>query len=184
MESLDLFWFQWINQLNIPEWVQTILIYSRSPSTWIPLYILLIFWLFFKIKKKAILILLTVGFSVGFSDFTNSKLLKQAFDRDRPCHVLEVEQIKLRVTCGSGRSMPSTHAANHMNLAIMVMLFFRKFQLPGSWILIPWALMIGLAQVYVGVHYPTDIIVGFIWGGVIGYSFYRLYCSLFAPSNT
>jgi membrane-associated phospholipid phosphatase len=116
---------------------------------------------------------------LGFTDFTNSKLLKTAFNRPRPCQTMDPDTIHLRIACGSGKSFPSSHAANHMAFAMFFYLIFRSESRSG-WVyfLFPWAALIGFSQVFVGVHYPFDILAGFLYGGAYGFCFL---CTVSSP---
>lgn len=179
MQSIDTQWFLWINQLDVPATVDTILLYWRNASTWLPLYVLLILGITIRFKRKGVLIVLFAIATAGVSDLTTSRLLKPAFERPRPCHTLsEDDGLMLKVKCGRGHSMPSAHAANHFSLALFLLLSLgqRLRVLTGGLIL--WAIIVGFAQIYVGVHYPFDILAGFIWGSMLALSFYRLYLSV------
>jgi membrane-associated phospholipid phosphatase len=176
MEELDTTLFFWINSWELSEWLNTLLIYWRNPGTWLPLYVILSIALIYFLKKNAILIIILAVITTGFVDFTNSRLLKFTFERPRPCHTFSKEEgLNLRVTCGSGYSLPSSHAANHFALANFLILAIgagrRKYFL---W-LFPWAILVGISQVYVGVHYPADILFGFLWGAMISLAMYRLF---------
>jgi membrane-associated phospholipid phosphatase len=183
MESIDHTLFQFINGLELSTAIDTMLIYWRKSVIWIPLYIGLLVFLFIRLGVRSGMILgITAIMAVGLSDFSSASLLKPAFERSRPCHQFSAEEINLRITCGSGKSFPSTHASNHMCLAIFLLLSVRLFakRIKFGW-LIPWAILVGFAQIYVGVHFPADVLFGFLWGGIIGYSFYLLIRSYAFP---
>lgn len=85
----------------------------------------------------------------------------------------------VRVNCGSGFSFPSAHAANHFCLAAFLLSIFGYFLGRWKYMWWLWAILISLAQVYVGVHYPLDILGGAILGIIVGTSmgkfcYYRL----------
>lgn len=96
------------------------------------------------------------------TDQLSANFLKDYFDRPRPCHTLT--DIHLLVNCGAGFSMPSAHAANAFGQAGMFMLLARKYA-PH---LLIFAALVALSRVFVGVHYPFDIVVGMVIGLVIG----------------
>ncbi len=97
------------------------------------------------------------------TDQLASNLLKGIFARPRPCHVLFA--VHLLVNCGAGYSMPSSHAANVFGQAVLFSLLFRQLR----WYLFSFAALVALSRVFVGVHYPSDILVGAILGAIIGY---------------
>lgn len=95
---------------------------------------------------------------LAMSDQLSSNLLKNAFDRVRPCGALP--QVHLLVGCSDSFSMPSSHAANAGAAAIHFLLFYRRLWAPLGLT----ALAVGYSRVYVGVHYPADVLVGFLVG--------------------
>ena len=152
--------------------IDTVLVISRNKYTWIPLYAALIIYMIIKWKKKAWLPIMFSVITVACSDGISSHLLKKSIERPRPCHVLE--QVDLRVKCGSGYSFTSSHAASHMALAVFWIHLF-SFWRSHRWWFLPWALVIGFAQIFVGVHYPGDILAGFLLGALVGWGVFRLY---------
>lgn len=100
--------------------------------------------------------------AVLLTDQISAAWLKSVFARPRPCHDMEVH---LLVNCGSGFSLPSSHAANLFGQA-----FYYRVVAPKSQIyLIPLAIVVALSRVFVGVHYPFDILIGAAVGIVIGH---------------
>lgn len=96
--------------------------------------------------------------TIVFSDQLSSAFLKSLFERLRPCHALS--DVHLLVPCGSGHSFPSSHAVNNFAGAFVVSYFYRKLQ----WALYGFAGMVAFSRVYVGVHYPSDVLVGALVG--------------------
>ncbi len=97
-----------------------------------------------------------------FTDQISAGMLKPYFERLRPCHVLE--NINLLVNCGGGKSMPSAHATNVFGQAMFFGWHFKRLR----WYLFGFAFIVSLSRVFVGVHYPGDIIVGSILGMILG----------------
>jgi len=96
------------------------------------------------------------------TDQLSAGLLKPMIGRLRPCQVLE--NINLLVDCGGGKSMPSSHAANAFGQAVLFSLAYRRW----AWPLLVFAALVALSRVFVGVHYPFDILVGAVIGSGIG----------------
>lgn len=163
----DIQWFKAINTGLSSGFLDFVMPWMREPMFWIPLYIFLISFMFFNFKKKAFWLILFIGLAVSTSDITSSRLIKKNVERLRPCNDKNVEVIK-RVRCGSGYSFTSSHAANHFTIASFLAstlgIHFRRYR-PWLWI---WAALISFAQVYVGVHYPIDIMAGALLGALIG----------------
>jgi undecaprenyl-diphosphatase len=97
------------------------------------------------------------------TDQVSAGLLKPMIGRLRPCHVLE--NINLLVGCGGGKSMPSSHAANAFGQAVLFSVMYRRW----AWPSLILAALVALSRVFVGVHYPFDVLVGSIIGAVVGY---------------
>ena len=174
--DIDSTLFQWINLWDAPAWVERLLIFWRTAVNWIPLYILMIVALIVRFRTKGLVIVVFVMIAAGISDFTNSSLWKKVLERPRPCHTfVEEADITLRVRCGSGYSFPSSHASNHMSIAVLLALILPVAFRPIKFSLFLWAILVGIAQVFVGVHYPVDVTVGFLWGGVVAYALFRVY---------
>jgi undecaprenyl-diphosphatase len=133
-------------------------------------------WLLRVLYALAVVLLLIFGnaklrWAVLFSvlvlivtDQLSAGLLKPLIGRLRPCHVLE--NINLLVDCGGGKSMPSSHAANAFGQAVLFAMLYRRW----AWLLLVFAGLVALSRVFVGVHYPFDILVGSIIGAAAGYA--------------
>ena len=164
--------FYAINGMKVPLLLEEFMIISRKGSTWIPLYVILASWLIYRFRLTGLWIALAVAACAGATDYTNSKILKTAVQRDRPCQSLPLSTLQLRISCGTGKSFPSSHAANHMAFALFfIYLLGSRFR--WIWLLLPWAIFIGICQIFVGVHYPLDVIAGFVYGSLTSYIFYR-----------
>lgn len=96
------------------------------------------------------------------TDQMSAGMLKPLIARLRPCH--ELADINLLVGCGGGKSMPSSHAANAFGQAILFALLYKRVR----WYLIGFASLVALSRVFVGVHYPADILFGAALGVIIG----------------
>lgn len=148
----------------------SVLPFMREEIVWVPFYLLLLVFVIFRFRLKGFLWFSWMGATVGLADIVSSHVIKKTVERARPCHAIsDISELILRVECGSGYSFTSSHATNHM--AIGAFIVFAGMPVLGKWryILLPWALAIGLAQVYVGVHYPVDVICGFGLGALIAF---------------
>jgi membrane-associated phospholipid phosphatase len=142
----------------------------RSMYFWFPLYIFFISFILYNYGKKGAILLLALALTVGVADTVSSKIIKKTVQRLRPCNNPDIkDKVKNLVKCGSGFSFPSSHATNHFAVAaFFIFTLFRK----NRWFkmgLIAWAGTIALGQVFVGVHYPSDILFGGLLGFGIGF---------------
>jgi undecaprenyl-diphosphatase len=149
------------------DWLMPVL---RNRYTWVPLYAFLVIFLTWKYRWTGLMIIVFMGATFGLTDSISSRFVKYLMERPRPCNdLLFKSQVTSLVNCGTGFSFPSAHAANHFGLAIFaILIFYHKWKgvLPVGLI---WASAIALAQVYVGVHYPFDVISGAILGCIMAY---------------
>ena len=149
------------------DWIMPAL---RNRLFWTPLYLFIVFYLVKNYGKKAWLILLFAGMTFGLTDYISSSVIKPRVTRLRPCNNPEINtNVKNLIDCGTGYSFPSSHAANHFGLAVfLIFMFYRKwrFILPIGLL---WAFSISFAQIYVGVHFPIDILAGGFLGAFVGF---------------
>ena len=115
---------------------------------------------FSKEWKKGLQVLGLCLLSFAIAD-PSANILKHLFERPRPCHILNPKDFNLLVGCGRSFSFPSGHAVNAFAIAATFSHFYRKAALPMFFC----AALIAFSRIYVGVHYPSDVIAGAIWGG-------------------
>lgn len=173
MDSLlefDQLVFEWINQGWRLEWLDQIMPWWRNKTTWVPLYVMAAGILIWQYRRFAFFLLIAVGITVGLADFTSSQVIKKSVQRLRPCNEISLDPPARRlVGCSKGYSFPSSHATNHFALATLLFLTWGRRWRKWRWLLLVWAASIALGQVYVGVHYPLDILGGGILGTLIGW---------------
>lgn len=130
-----------------------------------------LFWLFLMIKggDKGRVLGVLVILAIVMADQISSGLLKPLTERLRPCKSLE--NFRLLVHCGSKYGFPSSHASNAAAVATLFILQYRRWW--WVWVLLAGA--IGVSRVYVGVHYPFDVICGWILGAAIAWGLLRAY---------
>ena len=155
----------WIHQNLSNTIFDKLMPFITDKKNWIvPIASLIIILCFFSGKKgKITLFILIISLSV--TDAVCAQILKPFFERLRPSH-LHLEQLNLLVSRGGKWSMPSNHAANMFSLAVILSHFYPKYR----GFLFFFAATISFSRVYVGVHFPGDLIVGALIGYAISLS--------------
>ncbi len=170
LQHWDASLFQFINGSLSNSVFDTILPWFRERWFWAPAYMFVVAFTLLNFKKRGIWIILGLVFAVGLTDFTSSTLIKKNVHRLRPCNNPEMfERLQVRVPCGSGYSFTSSHAANHFAVAVFLIGVFGGLIRRLRPIALGWAGLIAFSQVYVGVHYPGDVICGAFIGTAIGW---------------
>ena len=174
--SIDHLLFEWINQEATNPFLDMLMPYWRAKTFWIPFYILLLIWIGVQFRVQVIYFIFGVALTIGIADTMSSKVIKPNMERLRPCNnQLLKKEVHLLVRCGSGYSFTSSHATNHFALALFLIFTLGSIYPLIKWPLLFWAGSIAYGQVYVGVHFPFDVICGALLGSLIGWGVAKLY---------
>lgn len=143
--------------------------YLRNQWFWAPLYLFLLIFMPANHRRTGWLWCLFFLATFALTDFISASLLKPHFQRIRPCNEgMLIDIVRTLVPCGSGYSFPSSHAANHFGMGVFAAATMGKRYRMMWFLWLLWAFAISYAQVYVGVHYPLDVLAGGILGATIG----------------
>ncbi|MEZ4843346.1 MAG: phosphatase PAP2 family protein [Bacteroidia bacterium] len=146
----------------------------RDKYTWLPLYAIIVAFVIKNYGLKSLYVLGFAALTFLVADQLSAHVIKPLVQRARPCNDACIRQwVHNLVDCGSGYSFVSSHATNHFAIG---MYFITVFARPSNrlWVIptfLLWASLVAFAQVYVGVHYPFDVIGGAILGIIIGLTF-------------
>lgn len=177
--KLDKEFFLFLNTLGTSGW-DGFWIFLSERTYWIPFYFLLLWLLYNNFgKRKTILILVLTLVMILVTDQLTG-IIKALTERLRPCYTPGFDGLMRGVGCEKrGRyGFPSSHASNHFGIAIFLGLIFRS---KIKWMLIfllIWAALISYSRIYLGVHFPLDVICGSFIGLGFGYMFFVIYKKL------
>jgi membrane-associated phospholipid phosphatase len=167
-------WDQWlfirINSSLTNPFFDIIMPFMRSPLNWAPVYLFLFVFALLNFKAKGAWWALFFVATVALCDMTGTYLLKYPVARIRPCNDPDFSfHVRLLLDhCGYGYSFISNHAANHFGIAAFFFITMRPVLTKWAALGFVWAALIAYAQVYVGVHYPFDILAGSLLGLIFG----------------
>jgi len=151
-----------INELaGHSSWLDWLFLYVSDPDVlWVPSIFLGIFWLWV-CRREAFFGATTLATSIILLDFLGARI-KHLVGRPRPCmSMVDLHQLQ---ACGKTFSFPSNHAINTATAAAFLQVLYPR----SGWISWPIVALVGLARVYIGAHYVTDVLGGWVIGGLSG----------------
>ena len=163
--SLDLTVFYFFNHTISTGFLDKFFSIITSVNNWYIAYLILLGIAFFKGGTKGKIAVITLIFLIIVTDQTGYRLLKELFERVRPCNALP--DVITPVGCAGGYSFPSNHALNNFAAAVLLLRIFPRYK----WIFLITAMLVSISRIYLGVHYPSDVLGGAIIGSAFGYVF-------------
>jgi undecaprenyl-diphosphatase len=157
-----------------------IMYWASHKLFWIPFYAFLLFIIIREYRKQSPYILVSIAVLITLCDQTASHLIKKAVQRLRPSHEPALEGLVHLSKAGPGGQygFVSSHSANAFGLAVFLVLLLPPRYRVLKFILLFWACLVAYSRIYVGVHYPGDVIVAGLIGALLAFIVYKIYTYL------
>jgi undecaprenyl-diphosphatase len=152
-----------INTRWVCPFADGLMLLLSSETSLIPVLVVLLAYVFYKDWRKGLLVVFGIAVAVAIVDPLAARILKPWVARVRPCHEL-ADQVRTLTSCGGEFCFPSNHAANMAAMATVIGCRFPRLLVVG----VPVALAVAYSRVYLGVHYPLDVVAGLVLGAVVG----------------
>ncbi|WP_417942405.1 phosphatase PAP2 family protein [Flavobacterium sp. RS13.1] len=176
IQEIDTRLFVYLNSLGSETFDPLWLIITKQVY-WTPFFLFLFFLIYKKIGiKQTLYVLLFIAVLIAFTDQTTN-LFKNTFQRLRPCNNSDINTIIRVVQSRSSYSFFSGHAANTMAVATFLFCVLKRhFKYLGFLFL--WPLIFAYSRIYLGLHYPGDILTGYFFGALFGFLMFKIYQNL------
>ena len=170
LNNLDHQLFLFLNGLHVG-WLDPVMAFISSEMGWLPFYVVLVYLVFKKYQWKGLWIILGIAVLITCSDQLSAHVFKPVFQRLRPCHDPLIQDLVYLPYghCGGQYGFVSSHAANTFALASLIFMTMRQHYKKIGWLMFSWATLVSYSRIYMGVHFPGDVICGAAVGMILGF---------------
>jgi undecaprenyl-diphosphatase len=171
--------FLWLNDLHT-NWLDPVMYFLTHTIAWTPLFLVLLYFIVKVHGKYSWIFLVGLALTIVCADQVTSSLIKPYFERLRPSHNPAISEFVHIVNGykGGRYGFASSHAANTFGAATFIVLLIKQRYPAAGWLFL-WAGLVSYTRIYLGVHYPGDLIVG----GAVGAFFAWVFCRLATMSK-
>jgi undecaprenyl-diphosphatase len=176
LSNIDSQLFLFLNSLHV-DWLDKVMVLITDMWAWFPLYLLLIYWTVKQYGKRCWWVFLAVGIVVLCTDQLASHVCKPVFQRLRPCYNPDFQELIYlpKGLAGGKYGFVSSHAANTFGVAAFLTPALQKYRPWTAIVLYFWAFISSYSRIYIGYHYPGDILCGAILGILIGLILWKMF---------
>lgn len=168
--------FLFLHNLGTESWDSFWIFVSDKPSMFLCMTPIILFCCWKYEAKNLVYPIVGVLICFVLTDLIHLHLFKNIFMRLRPCHEIGVcEYTRLLVDCGGYYGFVSGHAANSSALVLFLLMYFKSMHQFMKYFLIAWVLLVAYSRIYLGKHYPLDLIFGILLGCLIAFLFFRIF---------
>lgn len=171
INNLDHELFLFLNGLHVG-WLDPVMTFISSEMGWIPFYVILLYLVFKKLGWKGLFfVVIGVVVLITCSDQLSSHVFKPVFHRFRPCHDPLIQDLVHLPNghCGGQYGFISSHACNTFALASFITLIMKRFYKKIGLLMFIWAALVSYSRIYMGVHFPGDVLCGAAVGMILGF---------------
>lgn len=169
--------FLFLNGLHTP-FMDRVMWFVSGKIQWLPLYLVILALFIHRFRWRTLWILLGTAVLITMSDQATTHLFKETLQRLRPCHQPQLAGLVHLVNdyCGGMYGFVSGHASNSFAIAVFTGMFVRhRYYWMG---ILCWATLVGYSRIYLGVHFPGDIIGGAVLGSLLACGVHHIMTSL------
>lgn len=176
LSTIDSDLFLFLNGLHA-DWMDGVMVLITQMWVWLPLYLLLIYWTVKQYGKRCWWIFLAVTLVVLCSDQLSAHVFKPLFQRPRPCYNADLQGLihLPKGMAGGQYGFVSSHATNTFAIAAFLTAALRKNHKWMGVVLYLWAFISSYSRIYIGYHYPGDILCGAVLGILVGLTLWKVF---------